>query len=90
MRNPGGYATITDPDRGTQESDTFTCGHCQQIVFVKPGAPPSTYGGWCGGCSKLLCPRCEAEKVRTFKCRPIEQWLERQEARAASRRSLGF
>lgn len=89
MRNPGGYALLIDPVLGMKENDTFTCGHCSRVVFVKPAADPSTYGGWCGGCSRLICPSCEAEKVRTLSCRPIEKWLEQQEAKAASRRSLG-
>lgn len=84
-----GYAIITDPDTPMpKESDTFTCGHCNTVVFVKPAADPTTYGGWCGQCTKLICAHCEAEKVRTLACRPFEKWLEQQEARAASRRSL--
>lgn len=90
MRKPGGYAVRVDPVLGTTENDTFTCGHCGAVVFVKPAADPASYGGWCGGCSKLICQRCEAEKVRTLKCRPIEQWLERQEAQGRSLRSFGL
>ena len=81
---------LTDPDAPLKENDTFTCGHCGRVVFVKPMADPTTYGGWCGGCTTLICPACEAEKIRTLTCRPIEQWLEAQEARAISRRSLGL
>lgn len=83
-----GYAILTDPERSTRENDTFTCGHCGRVVFVKPAADPTTYGGWCGGCTKLICPLCETEKLRTLTCRPIEQWLEAQEARDRFRRSL--
>lgn len=90
MRNPGGYAIILDPEAPTKENDTFTCGHCQRVVFVKPLAPPSDLGGWCGGCAKLLCPRCEQIKAQTLTCRPIEKWLEQQEARDRTRRSLGL
>ena len=60
-----GYAIITEPER-VIERDTFTCGHCGQVVFVKPGADPATLGGWCGGCTKLICPTCEEEKARTL------------------------
>lgn len=84
-----GYAVITDPTAPVVERDTFTCGHCCRVVIVDPGRDPSTYGGWCGGCTALICPRCEAEKVRTLKCVPLEARLAQQEARAATRRSLG-
>ena len=90
MRKPGGYAVLTEPGRPTKENDTFTCGHCGRVVFVKPAADPVTYGGWCGGCTKLICPGCEADKVKTLTCRPLEQWLEQQEARGRSLRSMGF
>lgn len=85
-----GYAILTEPERPTKENDTFTCGHCNCVVFVKPAADPATYGGFCGGCYRLICPSCEAVKARTLQCAPFERWLEAQEARAASRRSLGL
>ena len=83
-----GYAILTEPERPTKENDTFTCGHCGAVVFVKPAADPTTYGGWCGACTKLICPACETEKVRTLSCRPLERWLEQQEARDRFRRAL--
>lgn len=83
-----GTILITDPDAPVVECDTFTCGHCCQIVAVDPRQDPTTYGGWCGGCGKLICPRCEAEKVRTLKCVPLEARLAQAEARAITRRSL--
>lgn len=85
-----GYAIMVEPERPTKENDTFTCGHCGRIVFVKPAADPATYGGWCGVCTTLICPTCEAEKARTLSCRPLEKWLEQQEARGRTLRSLGL
>lgn len=83
-----GYAIITDPDAPMpKEADTFTCGHCQRVVFVKAAADPASYGGWCGGCARLICGPCEAEKVRTLSCRPIERWLAQQEHQQQARRS---
>lgn len=38
-----GYVTITDPDKPLFERDTITCGHCQKIVFVKPGTACTVY-----------------------------------------------
>lgn len=83
-----GYAILTDPESPTRENDTFTCGHCNRVVFVKPAADPTTYGGFCGACARLICPGCEAEKVRTLSCRPFEQWLEAQEAKDRLRRLI--
>lgn len=83
-----GYAILTDPEAPTRERDTFTCGHCNRVVFVKPQADPATYGGFCGGCYRLICQACEAEKVRTLACRPFEKWLEQQEARSRLHQSL--
>ena len=85
-----GYAILSHPDQGTKENDTFTCGHCGRVVFVKPAADPTSYGGWCGGCTKLICPTCEAVKAKTLTCRPIEKWIEQQEARGATLRSVGL
>lgn len=41
MLRPQGYLTITD-DR-TLEADTISCGHCGQIVKVKPGTASTVY-----------------------------------------------
>lgn len=85
-----GYAILTEPDRPTKENDTFTCKHCGAIVFVKPAADPVTYGGWCGRCNALICQACEEKKVKALTCTPLEKWLERQEARGRTLRSLGL
>jgi len=80
MRRPGGYSIITDPI-GTVEEDTYTCGHCQQIVFVKPRCDPADMGGRCNCCDKLLCKDCS---YRMFNlghgCVPLEEHLNRVEA----------
>lgn len=39
-----GYATITDPDAAhPAEWDTCSCGHCQAIIFTKPGSVSTIY-----------------------------------------------
>jgi len=43
MRHPGGYATLVDPDRPLVEHDTCTCGHCQRVIFTKPGSASTIY-----------------------------------------------
>lgn len=43
MMKAGGYATIFDPDSALVERDTITCGHCQRVIFVKPGTASTVY-----------------------------------------------
>lgn len=43
MIKAGGYATIFEPDSALVERDTITCGHCQQVIFVKPGTASTVY-----------------------------------------------
>jgi len=81
MRKPGGYSIRTDPDppKGEayqQEWDTFTCGHCCQVVFVKPQQRPEDLGGFCTCCTKLICSACVGKG-----CDPLEKKLERWESR---------
>ena len=75
MRRPQGYAVVVDPATTTVERDTFTCAHCQRIVFVKPFASASDSGGWCGNCAKPICGPC----ADLCTCVPFERKLERYE-----------
>lgn len=44
MPSHKGYATITDPDHpAPAEWDTCSCGHCQAIIFTKPGSASTVY-----------------------------------------------
>lgn len=80
-----GYAIWTGGDfSGPAEADTFTCSHCQRVVFIKPRAPASESGGWCGRCDALICGRCADKGV----CTPWEKQLERIEAKAEQDRML--
>lgn len=84
MRNPGGAILISDPGLPSQvQIDTFTCAHCNCVVQVPPRQDPAKIGGFCYGCTKLVCERC----VATGKCDPIEKKLERAEASYHARRS---
>ena len=76
MRNPGGYSIITDPWAGTKEADTFTCQHCNKVVFVKPMCDPADMGGRCTCCNGLICQNCVGKG-----CDPMEKKLKRLEAR---------
>ena len=77
MRKPGGYSIIIDPAYARpQEADTFTCQHCQCVVFVKPMCDPADMGGRCTCCDKLICKNCVGKG-----CDPVEEKLQRLEAR---------
>lgn len=84
----GGYSIVTDPDakQHTQECDTFTCAHCCKVTFVKPKCDPVEMGGRCTCCDKLICKGCAAKGG----CRPIEVWLEQEEARGRMLREMGL
>ena len=76
MRKPGGYSIITDPDLASPiEHDTFTCVHCNRVVFVKPRCDPADMGGRCACCDGLICKHCVGKG-----CDPLEKKIERMEA----------
>ena len=76
MRNPGGYSIITEPGKADVERDTFTCRHCQKVVFVKPFCDPADMGGRCTLCGGLHCSECVGKG-----CDVVEKKLMREEAR---------
>lgn len=84
MRNPGGYCFSFDPSGIRQESDTFTCFHCNKVVIVKPKCDPDDLGGVCRICMKMVCPECVDKG-----CSPFEKKLEAMEARGVALRSYG-
>lgn len=101
MRQPHGFAIIVDPDQRDPllERDTVTCGHCQALVFVKPGTGATTYlipqldrtwkeepGAFCRVCMSAICITC-CDKGN---CTPFEKQLEVVEAREKFLRSAGI
>ncbi len=72
MRRPGGYAHWYHGDGPDKERDTFTCPHCNGVVFVEPFAAPTDSGGWCGCCAKPICGRC----ADRGDCVPFEKMLD--------------
>jgi hypothetical protein len=98
MRNAGGYSQLIcdEPKKAvafdrqgrviTQECDTFTCGHCCVVVFVRPQERPEDVGGLCKQCMKLICPGC----TDNGRCTPFEKRLARAEARLDALRSYGL
>jgi hypothetical protein len=85
FRGRGGHAVWTGPHGPVVEMDTFTCGHCQRIVFVKP-KPAEPPGGLCHICFHLLCDSC----VGLGKCIPFEKQLEEIERKDRIARTRGY
>lgn len=79
-----GYEVVTGPDGRRVEQETFTCGHCSQIVTVPNRAAADEVGGFCRVCMSMVCPGCLA----TDRCDPYERKLERIEARERLLRSV--
>jgi hypothetical protein len=77
MRRPGGYAIVTEPGAADVERDTFTCAHCNCVVFVAPRQDPSTMGGFCRMCMAHLCGPC----ADAGRCSPFEKKLDAMERR---------
>ena len=99
MRSHTGYAQIVDPDRPLVERDSTTCGHCQRVIFVKPGTAATVYlvldrqtlhwheepGAFCRLCMRPVCLACHAHGG----CIPWERQLEVSESRDRLRRAVG-
>jgi hypothetical protein len=94
MRRAQGYATITSPEGPVVERDTVQCGHCQRIIFVKPGTVATVYlilgsnGRWreepgagCALCRRPVCLSCYT--IGT--CTPWEDMLAQAEGHPSRR-----
>jgi hypothetical protein len=81
MSRANGYALWTGGEKKDLEADTFTCPHCNTVVFlheanrkVDPDDPRLGYG-FCLKCMKNICAKC----ADLGTCRPFERWLEKVE-----------
>ncbi len=96
MRNPGGYAFLTNPlpskahfgglrceeiSAGTLEMDTFSCVHCNRVVHTKAGTQADEY--FCRRCMARICSPCADHP-----CIPFMKKIEEMEARDRMLRSL--
>ena len=69
------------------EQDTFTCGHCNGIVFIQPG---QTDTDSCRACDSHICQRCAHILVKELKCVTVDARLEAAERHARlSRHGVG-
>ena len=97
MLRAQGYVTVTS-DRFS-EYDTITCGHCNQIVMVKPGTGSTVYllpqmdgpikeemGAMCRQCMRPVCLKCHDDG----RCRPLERQIEQIEARGRMLKAVGI
>lgn len=84
MRKPGGYGVWTQADGQQKEIDSFSCCHCNRVVFVPPRADPSQLGGFCMCCHKHICSHCADDG----RCIPLMKQIEAVEDRDRFRRSL--
>lgn len=81
MRNAGGYAVWVGGDLPTLERDTFTCKHCNTVVFVKPKMAASDMGGYCALCAAPICGPCTGQS-----CTPFEKKIDELEKKDYQRR----
>lgn len=98
MRNAGGYGQVLGCDGPPaqlrdvygreipHECDSYSCGHCNRVVFVRPKEKPEDIGGMCYQCWHLVCPHCVDKAI----CTPLEKRLEIMERRAEALRSYGI
>jgi len=90
MLKPQGYGVISYEDGARVEHDTISCGHCNQVVIVKPGTAATVYlipqflgpdreepGAFCRQCMSPVCLRCHADG----RCLPLMRRIEAMEAR---------
>ncbi len=90
MRRPGGYTFLTFDDGRMVEGESFSCRHCNRVVFVRPRERPEDVGGLCKCCMGLTCPACTDKMARGTPCVPLEERLKREEAHYEARRSYGI
>jgi len=95
MQRPQGYASWVGPEGA--ECDTFTCAHCNKVVFVAllrvvaegatqtilvlPKRDPNDCGGFCLKCMNHLCGPCADKDA----CTPWEKELEKRERAITAR-----
>lgn len=71
-----GYGVWVGVNGVEKERDSFTCAHCNTVVFIEPRARPEDSGGFCRMCMKCICGPCT-----NHGCTPFEKKLEQVEAR---------
>lgn len=93
MDRPTGYALWDGGDGRRLQADTFTCAHCNTVVFMPTAQDAREMRrdtvqpfGHCLSCQKPVCGRCADRGT----CTPFERILERWEARDRFLRAAGL
>lgn len=88
MRNPGGWAIMTEPGKATIERDTITCNHCNVVVHINPQLLPQEQNQFrvieaekCRMCMRHVCPVCMGKMNAGHGCKVFEKKVEEHEAR---------
>lgn len=66
------------------ECATFTCSHCQGVVFMNPSRTRAR--GYCRKCDHHICDRCTTVLAQTRECVPFKKILD--DAQEAAERSI--
>lgn len=98
MLRPQGHISIVGGWKD-QEFDTIQCGHCQQVVIVKPGTANTVYllpqrsgppteepGAFCRQCMRAICVTC----CDDGRCTPFMRQIEAMEGDRLARNRLGM
>ena len=65
----------------TFECATVTCSHCHKQLILNPDR--SRARGYCPKCDKYVCDECEAIRVKTGECLPLNAKFDRLQNEAA-------
>jgi hypothetical protein len=69
-----GRGIIPVPGGTRFHSATYNCSHCEALVVLNPKRTRPRH--YCAKCDSDICDLCEAERVRTGKCRPFKQVID--------------
>jgi hypothetical protein len=90
----GGYAFITDPDKGITEFDTLTCKHCQYVMHIQKRSDVDAKWGFCPMCHGHLCKRCAGLLPKPIDqgggCTPFEKKLDQYERAHRLHQAMGL
>jgi hypothetical protein len=70
--------------RGLFEAPTYTCSHCQVVVFLNPNRTRER--AYCKRCDHLICDECGAKRAMGAECKTMKQILD--EAQEAAEKGL--
>ncbi len=73
MKRANGYAVSCVDGVVVEETDTFSCGHCNGIVPIRPFQNDADA---CLACDTHICPACAAALARSLRCVSLEKRLD--------------